>query len=579
MLKGPRKVLLPGLLALIGVFIACPTTMRGADGGASERVLHPLALEQIGLGRLRDAEPSLRGAGTKIAAVCRSLTYLDAEPLNDYRPNVNHDCLKNKKFVFYDDGQVSGAASAHSTAICSILFGTDDEAFNPEIGLFRYEGVAPEAEAHVYEFWYFLINNVFPGLAPDADIITASIGDQFDSWWTRGIEAMAEQFGVTVLASIGNGSGARDPVLYPGAGANVIGVGVVDTVNSKSLAKRLANLALAYPEHSSSGPTHGGACKPDIVAPGNFLAAGCGEPNGYEATGNWSSFATPVVAGCASLLVQKAKEDARLSAAASPYGGNCVIKAILMNSATKLPYWHKGRVTTADDHESPLDYLQGAGMVNAERAYEQLVAGMNPSGEVAGTGWDLNSINNQTDTARSYRFSIAAPAGKVITVTAAWNRHYDSFYPFESRPEQDCDLRVELWALDANNPENDYLLDYSDSMVDNVEHIYHAADPNHSDYEIVVLCNNADAGEARYALAWSVRQAPEHRDNILWYDLNADGIVDELDVTILLNNWVGALEESERYLMGDINEDGAIDAADLSLLMEKIDLESDWHMQ
>jgi hypothetical protein len=578
MFERPRKVLLTGLVALLGLFLARPGIIYGADT-AAEGGLQPLSLEQVGLHRLRNAEPYLTGSGTRIAAVCRSLTYLEAEPQNDYRPYVNHNCFQTNKLAFYDDGQALAGLSAHSTAVCSILFGRDNEGFNSDFGRFRYEGTAPDAEAQVYEFWYFLIHNVFPGLAPEADIITASIGDQFESWWTRGIESMVEQFGVTVVASIGNGLTARDPVLYPGAGANVLGVGVVNTVNSDNVTKRLANLGLAYPQHSSFGPSDDGRCKPDIVAPGNCLAAADTEPNVYQPTGNWSSFATPVVAGCVSLLVQRAREDANLAAAVSPYGGNCVIKAVLMNSATKLPYWHKGRVEPADDHQSPLDYIQGAGMLNAEAAHEQLVAGMAAGSEVAATGWDLNDIDGRQKTSRSYRFNIAVPAGKLITVTAAWNKHYDSFYPFEARPEKDCDLRVELWALDANNPENDYLLDYSDSSVDNVEHIYHAADANRSGYEIVVLCNNADDAEARYGLAWSVREEPDNSDNLLWYDLNADGVVDNLDVTIFLDNWLAALEQSDRYLMGDINADGQIDAADLMLLMKNIDRQADWRKQ
>ena len=109
---------------------------------------------------------------------------------------------------------------------------------------------------------------------------------------------------------------------------------MVDSVNTDDPATNLAHFALAYPEHSSFGPAGNGHSKPDIVAPGNCLAAELNEPNGYEATGDWSSFATPIVAGAVGLLVQKAKQDPALSLAVSPAGGNCVIKAILMNSPT-----------------------------------------------------------------------------------------------------------------------------------------------------------------------------------------------------------------------------------------------------
>ena len=148
-----------------------------------------------------------------------------------------------------------------------------------------------------------MINGVFPHSQPDADIIIAGIGSQFEDWWTRGIDSLAEHYGLVVVAGIGNGSEAHDPPLYPAAGTNVIGVGVVDSVRSTELITNLAHFALAYPEHSSFGPTEDGRCKPDIVAPGNCLAADFNEPNNYFPTGNWSSFATPVVAGTFRLLI------------------------------------------------------------------------------------------------------------------------------------------------------------------------------------------------------------------------------------------------------------------------------------
>ena len=63
-----------------------------------------------------------------------------------------------------------------------------------------------------------------------------------------------------------------------------------------------------------------------------------------------------------------------------------------MNSATKLPYWHKGRLSVEDDHEVPLDYVQGAGVVDAARAYRLLTAGRGKPGDVAAAGWDLNQL-------------------------------------------------------------------------------------------------------------------------------------------------------------------------------------------
>jgi len=459
------------------------------------------------------------------------------------------------------------------------LFGEDSSALHPELGQFYYQGAAPRAQADIYEFWHFVLNNVFKQIPPDADIITASFGSPFEHPWTRGIELLAESYGIVVVASIGNGADAHAPVFYPGAGANVIGVGVVDSVNTDDLATNLANFALAYPEHSSTGPTDDGRCKPDIVAPGNCLAAELSEPNRYEPTGNWSSFSAPVVAGAVGLLIQKAREVPDLNPAVSPDGGNCVIKAILLNSATKLPYWHKGELQTDDDHVSPLDYVQGAGMLNAVSAYEHLIAGLSKPSDVPTTGWDLNMLDKIQMPQNTYEIRLDEPAGKLITATVVWNRHYNTEYPFEPAPEKDCNLRLELWATDPDNPNNDYRLDYSDSSVDNVEHIHIAADANYTNYKIVVSFSNIEnpkepALSQRYGFAWNVQNKQE-TDNIFWYDINADGIVNEADILIMLNNLLST-KTTDSYLIGDINPNGVIDTYDLVEILDNRNRQAQW---
>ncbi len=575
-----KSMLIAGLMASIIALWVCPAA--GVESGEGELVLQPQLLNHAGVETLRQLDPNLRGSGVKLALVCRSITYVDDEPQGDYRPNVGHRCLEGKHFSFHDESKANVGISPHSTAICSILFGEDRNGYSDEAGSFNYEGVIPEAEADVYEFWHFAINYVLAGLPPEADIVTASIGSQFEYWWTRGIESLVENYGLIVVAGIGNGLNAHDPPLYPGAGANVIGVGVVDSVNSKELKTRLAHFALAYPEHSSFGPTIEGRCKPDIVAPGNCLAADANDANRYEQTGSWSSFSTPVVAGTAGLLLQKARQDPNLRLAVSRASGNCVIKAILMNSATKLPYWHKGLLQAEDDHEAPLDHIQGAGMLNAGEAYRHLVSGRNAPGDVSATGWDNNYVDNGENRERVYKIRLAEPNDKTITATIVWNRHYDVICPFEADPERDTDLRLEVWAVDPNDVERDYLLDYSDSRVDNVEHIYCMADANYTDYEVVVSWVEANKGqqgsamEERYGLAWDISKKKDTDNNIFLYDLNADGIVDESDSIAFVSNWLMNATSPDSYALGDINEDGVVESKDLQVILDHKGLEAGW---
>jgi len=586
MAQDTKKMLGLCLMVCAAAMLRPLSAAAGAQQQQTEKMLQPQALNCSGIYALRKIDPNLTGSGVKFAVICRSITYTDGEPQNDYRPSMDSDCFAHKQFTFHDRANLSAGISPHSTAICSILFGEDPNASNPagiSPGEFYYQGVVPQAQADIYEFWHFLTNNVFPGLPPDADIITAGIGNQLEDWWTRGFESLAEHYGLIVVAGIGNGSDAYDPLLYPGAAANTIGVGVVDSVKTKNLATNLENFSLAYPQHSSFGPTEDGRCKPDIVAPGNCLAADANEPGQYKPTGNWSSFSTPLIAGTIGLLVQKAKQEPNLSSAVSPEGGNCVIKAILLNSATKLPYWHKGGLQKDDDHFAPLDYIQGAGMLNALGAYKHLVAGRNKPGSASITGWDNNHLQKTENTENIYKITLKEPTHKLITATIVWNKHYNSSYPFDPVPEKDSNLRLELWAVEPNDPNRDYLLDYSDSRVDNVEHIYCLADANYTNYEIAVSYSdvnelNQTAPAQRYGLAWNVSDRQD-TESVFWYDLNADGIVNELDLIILANNSLTSLKSPDSYLLGDINADGLIDVNDLQILSNHKDTKADWYTE
>ena len=548
-----------------------------AAAGASEPdtlPLHPAALDYTGTFALRNLDPALTGKNVTIAAVCRSFTYLQNMPLNDYRLNMQHQCFSDSNVGFVDGLGFEPKISEHSTAIGAILIGRDPNGYHPKLGRFHYEGAVPEAQLNVYEFWRFVVNHIFGAKPLETDILTMSVGTAFDDWWTRGINRIADANGLIVVASVGNGSDVFDPPLYPGAGANVIGVGVVDSLETSDFSRSLSDFSLPHAEHSSIGPTSDGRCKPDIVAGANCIVPDANSNRRYDITGNWSSFAAPVVAGTTALLVQKAKSELPLNPAVAPDGGNCVIKAILMNSATKLPYWHKGAADKTDDHYVSLDYIQGAGVLNAQGAYRQLIAGLYPAGNTGPIGWDNSTVDKSGSGANVYRFQIPPSQNKLITATLVWNRHYHDQYPFGAFTQADNDLRLELWAVDPNNPDSDYMLDYSDSIGDNVEHIYSPVDPNYATYELIVTfsnpANSNDVGTAgfleRYGLAWRADDA-DKTESIYWYDLNCDGGIDTLDFAVLLKNLNQPADTDAGYLLGDINMDGMIDIKDVVILM------------
>lgn len=566
--KKFRASALPAALAVAMLMLPCAHTLAVGD---TAELYQPTSLYYSGTYQLRENDPTLTGAGTRIATICRSFTYLDDQPQNDYRINVTHNCLTNSNIVFAGDDDPQFTAediSSHATAIGGILAGSDPNGFHPDLGNFHYEGAAPEADLTVYEFQSFLSDYIYPAVDPNTDVLTLSMGEIFSDWWTRGLESMAERDGLIVIAGIGNGSNVYDPTLYPAAGANVIGVGVIDSINSDEVADSLNIFSLASSEHSSSGPTDDNRCKPDIVAPGNCITPDASSPDGYAETGDWTSFATPVVAGTVSLLVQKAKQQPELAQAATGPGSNCVMKAILMNSATKLAYWHKGKASKDDDHTAVLDHRQGAGAINAGGAYDHLVAGKQGTGNAENIGWDNNTVGNEENI---YKIDIAEPAGQFITATLVWNRHYENAYPFEAQTKLDSDLRIELWAVDANDPNSGYMIDHSDSKNDNVEHIYCPADPNFTSYEIVVIAGENDDSETveRYGIAWQAAQ-PSQGDQLWWYDLNTDGKIDINDVMILFGRIRKEIDSDDGYVTGDINMDGKIDVDDLTLLIKQI---------
>lgn len=577
------------------LYVKCLVLALGLGMGAqavqaqtAELPRQPQGLGYAGVYPLRQMDPSLDGAGVSFAVIARSLTYAaDNLPNNDYQPFQEHRCFTTTAFTTLDNMLHTPGISPHATAVCSILFGRDTQAYHADLGDFYYEGVVPAAHAQIYEFNRFMEGHLFEFLSTgtltsqtlDADVISLSCGHDQESWWTRGLEKLVDETGITVVASIGNGEDAEHPLLYPGAAANLIGVGVVDSVRSQDPAIKAAHFGLAYPEHSSCGPARDGRCKPDIVAPGNCLVADAVDGKAYDLPGNWSSFAAPVVAGIAGQLIQKAKQTPALDLAVTPQAGGRVIKAVLMNSATKLPHWHKGQLSLDDDPFVPLDYAQGAGLVNAVEAYNHLTAGRQEPGQVPTRGWDLNELDALDDAVQSYRFTLEPDSQAMLTCTLVWNRRYEN--PLELQSIEHMNLKLELYALAPEDGSLEEKVWLSDSAVDNVEHIYVKAQPGYRHYELVVRWSEHQAQDGllpeTYSVAWNAT-VPDANASILLHDLNSDGIVNELDIATLAAHREAQLEAATPYAIGDVNTDGVLDDNDAAIISSHHSRRSVWYM-
>jgi hypothetical protein len=489
----------------------------------------PELFNAVGLRELVETDPDLTGYGVRIAAVGRSASYTNNLPDGDYQADTHHLAFWEADIAFDGDAGTNAGYSKHETAIAGLMLGLDPNVFHSQVGSFDYHGACPDASVQAFEFWRFVSLYVFGGREFKSDILTLSLGDIFPCWWTRGIEKLASQKNLVVIAAAGNGRNSGDPVLYPAAGANVIAVGVVNAaVDPNTGSFRLDSFASANPSTSSSGPTADGRCKPDIVAPGRGLVPVINSEHDYAIEGNWSSLATPVVSGAVALLMQKAKSDPNLATALYASSNvNSAIKAILLTSADKLPFWHKGRPDSEDDDAAPLDYEQGAGMLNVMDAYRLLLSGSHHLGQVGNTGWDNNTLEPNQPDAR-YEFVLNDPNNKKITATLCWNRVYQDTYPYEPVFEKDLNLRLELWGIDPNHSQMDTLLSYSDSINDNVEHIHAAADLRFTHYRIIVRSNDNLQALQSYAIAWMIG-IDKAADNPFWNDLNNDSKISDED--------------------------------------------------
>jgi hypothetical protein len=500
--------------------------------------MEPAALDFANVRSLWEIDPNLTGKGISIGAICRSMTYINDKPQNDFRFNMNHNSLYDADVSFSDGTDGRFGISEHATSIAGIMLGLEDNATHPDRGIFNYRGTSPDASVNVYEFNSYLAQ-LYARLPIKEDIVVLSLGQMFEEWWTRALEQAAAEKDFLVVASVGNGASVYTPKpLYPGAGSNVLGVGVVDAVTDADGNISLRNFSTPKAANSSVGPTEDERCKPDIVAPGTALIPTADTENGYKLETNWSSLAGPIVAGTAALLEQKALSGDSLKNDFDQPGKSLVLKAVLMNSARKLPFWHKGQTSGDDDQKTPLDHAQGAGLLDGLAAQKQLTAGKGKPGPVKTIGWD-NRVLQDDELGYMYGFNVIEP-NQIITATLCWNRVYRPAYPFDRLLEQDTDLRLELWGVDPDNPENRVLLDYSDSVNDNIEHIYFACSSDYPAYALRVRFNEQPSDafvEQRFALAWSV--GPDRQVNDpWWYDLNADNQIDEMDklIYVLIDN-------------------------------------------
>ncbi|MEV6702641.1 S8 family serine peptidase [Streptomyces sp. NPDC051453] len=217
----------------------------------------------------------------------------------------------------------------------------------------QHKGVAPSADLHIGKVLdnggHGTDSEVLAGMDwaahSGAKIVSMSLGSSGGSDGTdplsQAVNQLSEETGTLFVIAAGNSGSATDSVGAPGAAADALTVGAVDS-NGK------------IASFSSRGPLKDGRFKPDVTAPGvNIISAraagtSMGRPvNDLYTAADGTSMATPHVAGAAAIVAQ-----------AHPDWTGQQIKAALVGSA------EPGQEGVFTD---------GSGEIRAERAADETV--------------------------------------------------------------------------------------------------------------------------------------------------------------------------------------------------------------
>jgi hypothetical protein len=319
-----------------------------------------------------------------------------------------------------------------------------------------------------------------------AEVITLSIGiggsDTATDQWSLALDHIASTLGTTVVVAAGNSGPLAGSISgAPVAAYNILSVGATGGTGG-AVSEDYTQIA----PYSSRGTTSDGRSKPDLVAPGSLIEMPT--VDGDWVVANGTSFAAPIVAGGAALLIEMGLDrgfdvDAK------------VIKSVLMNSADKLSGW--GHTPTA-----PLDPNLGAGQMNLESAFYQYDAGEQEIGIVGPLGWDHGTL--QGTNSNTYQIGPLVPVDTELSATLTWNRDVATdVEDIESAVYTASAFEnLELFLYHADDLTTPVAS--SISSVDNVEHLYLSATTTDNYLFEVRSASGAVASPLSYSLAWDV---------------------------------------------------------------------------
>jgi len=342
-----------------------------------------------------------------------------------------------------------------------------------------------------------------------ADVVNSSFGFT-DPDGTDALSVVMDAYAfqnplTTYVTSAGNSGPGSNTVGSPGSDYNAITVGALTNANTFDTVASFSSRApqdFGYIDASGTAVSIAGVrAAVDISAPGASLVsafwggqAGGNNPTLTSSTNQGTSadlyslgiagtsFAAPLVAGGAALVVSAAKTLPVL--ASNPAASqSIVVKSLLLTGADKTTGWSNGQQTVTVGGTTylrttqSLDYAAGAGRLDLATTFGLQVGGQidvvgtgtGNLGTVARTGWDYGSavIGSRND----YVIADALTGSTTLTASVDWlrNRYFDYATTTYADVAQ-ANLNLSVWQLDATNAFTT-LIARSESLYNTVEHL------------------------------------------------------------------------------------------------------------
>ena len=320
---------------------------------------------------------------------------------------------------------------------------------------------------------------------------------------------------IFVAAAANDGDEGAGTVCSPYKNMNVISVGALDDTTYF----QTINPSSSYGPNDFYNPITKEIIKDvvsavDISAPGTVYTVKADETLGNV---SGTSFAAPIVSSVATLMVSYSKET---NMAASSRDAR-LVKAILLNSASKQKAWNNGSnvVNSVEvdgkvfdgviSTQQSLDYYYGAGALDAEQALAEY--------DNFGITSFLDDVSKDSST---YYHFYTDSENLTLTATLCWfvesdveNINYDysgNISSIDASLSYFSNLDLRLWYEDAGG--EDILIAQSISDYNNVEHLFLTLDKS-GNYTLEVYFKDmvyGDTDSETYALAWNVStQIPE----------------------------------------------------------------------